>query len=116
MSDAISRDEIMKELESLQEEYGKGAPHEYDVGAFWGLDDAIDIVREAQACDVMPKWISTKDRLPEEPGEVLMVLFGRVCVAWYFTDGKFEAGSGMVWSAPDCVEYWMPLPEPPAAG
>lgn len=60
------------------------------------------------------EWISVKDRLPEEPCAVLVVLYGSaVCVAWYSRLGWFETGSGMFVSAGHGVSHWMPLPEPP---
>lgn len=66
------------------------------------------------AVDAMPQWISVEERLPTEPGEVLMVLWGRVCIAWYHCDGRFESGSGCVWAVSDGgITHWMPLPEPP---
>lgn len=64
----------------------------------------------------MTEWISTKDRLPEEDGEVLAVLFGRVYMVWHLAITKqFETPSGMVWGIDD-VTHWMPLPEPPKEG
>jgi hypothetical protein len=65
--------------------------------------------------DLAPKWISVKDRLPEEEKEVLCYLgnaLGKGIVVafrrhgdWYF-DG---------WKCPT-VTHWMPLPEPPKEG
>ena len=61
---------------------------------------------------MLAKWISVKDRLPEEEKEVLCYLgnaLGKGIVVafrrhgdWYF-DG---------WKCPT-VTHWMPLPEPP---
>ena len=51
--------------------------------------------------------------MPDVQCEVLMVLLGRVCVGWHHIDGRFESGSGMVWSVGHGVTHWMPLPEPP---
>lgn len=73
--------------------------------------DALAYIQRLEA--KVPKWISVEDRLPEEPGEVLMALYGRVCIAWYHIDGRFESGSGLVFSAEKAVTHWMPLPEPP---
>lgn len=64
------------------------------------------------AVDAMPKWTSVEERLPEEPGEVMMVLYGRVCIGWYHCDGRFESGSGYVWSTEN-ITHWMPLPPCP---
>ena len=60
-----------------------------------------------------PKWISVEERLPDEPGEVLACVYGRICIAWY-SNRYFETPSGMVFYAcENAVTHWMPLPEPP---
>lgn len=60
-----------------------------------------------------PKWISVDERLPDEPGEVLACVYGRICIAWY-SNRYFETPSGMVFYAcENAVTHWMPLPEPP---
>ena len=60
-----------------------------------------------------PKWISVEERLPDEPGEVLACVYGRICIAWY-SNRCFETPSGMVFYAcENAVTHWMPLPEPP---
>ena len=83
-----------------------------DNGCFELKCDAFTYNQQLEA--QVPKWISVEERLPEEPGEVLMVLYGRVCIAWYHCDGRFESGSGYVWTAGmGEVTHWMPLPEPP---
>ena len=64
----------------------------------------------------MSEWISTKDKLPEEPGRYL--------VSGKFYDSPFQIwicdfiGIGAIrgWSNParnPIVSFWMPLPEPP---
>lgn len=73
------------------------------------LNAAIDLINNPS---MLPKWISVKDRLPEEEKEVLcylgnsiaklMVVAFRRCGEWYF-DG---------WPCPT-VTHWMPLPKPP---
>ena len=64
------------------------------------------------ACPTVGEWISVDDRMPEKMGEVLVVLYGRVCIAWYHGNGQFETGSGLICYAEE-VTHWMPLPEPP---
>ena len=60
-----------------------------------------------------PKWISVEERLPDEPGEVLACVYGRICIAWY-SNRCFETPSGMVfYPCENAVTHWMPLPEPP---
>ena len=73
-------------------------------------DDALEYIQKLEASQ--HKWISVEDRLPIEPQECLIVLYGQVYTAWAFGDGDFETSSGVVWNA-DEVTHWMPLPEPP---
>jgi hypothetical protein len=74
-------------------------------------NDALALIEHLEA--QQPKWVSVKERLPEEPGEVLITLYGRAATAWYYRDGKFETRSSRVWDAGLSVTHWMPLPEPP---
>ena len=67
----------------------------------------------AQLEAAQPKWISVDERLPDEPGEVLACVYGRICIAWY-SNRCFETPSGMVfYPCENAVTHWMPLPEPP---
>ena len=72
------------------------------------LTEKVALLEAAQ-----PKWISVEERLPDEPGEVLACVYGRICIAWY-SNRCFETPSGMVFYAcENAVTHWMPLPEPP---
>ena len=67
----------------------------------------------AQLEAAQPKWISVEERLPDEPGEVMACLYGRICIVWY-SNRCFETPSGMVlYVAENAVTHWMPLPQPP---
>jgi uncharacterized protein DUF551 len=62
------------------------------------------------------KWISVKDRLPENKDEVLVYNdFNRICVSCYFT----LTGKEYYWENRDdqsmgaTITHWMPLPSPP---
>lgn len=64
-------------------------------------------------------WISVKDRLPDDDGEVLAVNDGEVLIANYL-GGWFhyieDEDGDMIPSDDIDVSYWMPLPEPPEDG
>lgn len=67
----------------------------------------------AQLEAAQPKWISVDERLPDEPGEVLACVYGRICIAWY-SNRCFETPSGMeFYACENAVTHWMPVPEPP---
>lgn len=89
----VDRDELIKALA-----YDR---HQYDAGYSDGLIDA------------QPKWISVKDRLPEDDADYLVWVADTCTVerAMYYGDGE--------WLTEDLddltrlVTHWMPLPEPP---
>lgn len=72
--------------------------------------------------DVQPvnRWVSTKDRLPDESCECLGIVDGEVTEVSYSPKQK---GLICVWSmcdadgfkplSDDAVTHWMPMPEPP---
>lgn len=78
--------------------------------------DALEALEAGEDINVLtaqPKWVSVEERLPDEPGEVLACVYGRICIAWY-SNRCFETPSGMVFYAcENAVTHWMPLPEPP---
>ena len=95
------------------------------------LNDCIDNILmrvnrlETKFADVHPvdRWISVKDRLPDESCECLGVVDGEVTEVSYSPKQK---GLICVWSMcdadgfkplpDDAVTHWMPLPEPPKDG
>ena len=59
-----------------------------------------------------PKWISVKDRLPEDERHVLVwVKDGYSLIDWTF-NGKWQVNPYMR----NDITHWMPLPEPPLEG
>lgn len=73
-----------------------------------GGDDAIAAVGE-----LLPRWISVEERLPEG-GETVLVWFGgQVQMAWlnHFTNGVAYFVRDTHYNFEPT--HWMPLPEPP---
>lgn len=62
------------------------------------------------------KWISVKDRLPENREDVLVVAFWHerwnVQWGWYAPNGRVWH-VGLMEETDYPVSHWMPLPEPP---
>ena len=86
--------------------FNKGVKH----GRYLALQEYIHEKRAA-----WPKWISTKDRLPEGPGGILICAFGSIVTfATLKENGVLVTKNFDVWNINDsCVTHWMPLPEPP---
>ena len=58
------------------------------------------------------KWISAKERLPEEGEDVLAYLGeGIFEICWTLKDGCWETRDSYL--DMDAVTHWMPIPEPP---
>jgi hypothetical protein len=76
-----------------------------------GGDDAMDAVLE-----LLPRWISVGERLPERGCTVLGFLARSTTegdhdyhMAWRHMDDR----PGLRWNGPCEPTHWMPLPEPP---
>ena len=71
-----------------------------------------------------PKWISVKDRLPEEGQEVLAywnckkgIFNGNSVEVCDYNDGRWwDFHRNRYLDTYGTVTYWMPLPEPPKEG
>ncbi|MGM9551947.1 MAG: DUF551 domain-containing protein [Clostridia bacterium] len=63
---------------------------------------------------VTDKWISVKDKLPENGGAYI-IYAGIVGVAWYKKGSQvWEMPNGLKTEVSDeIVTHWMPLPSPP---
>ena len=110
-------DDLISALSQLSVETGSlaclGCGHEHNCST-----SGCAIIREAIKALRDAPWISVKDRLPEDRGNVLVVAF------WHERWGDY-----MGWCAPKraewsvhvgigdrddvAVSHWMPLPEPP---
>lgn len=70
----------------------------------------------------MSEWISVKDRLPEDMGEVLVIVSGKphenITLDGAYEIAEYDPVEGWIlemwpeWRS-GVVTHWMPLPEPP---
>ena len=94
MSRYIDVDEL---LENMRRHRQHSVPFEY-----------IKSLTPAHVAPV-PKWISVKDRLPEEGEDVLAYLGeGIFGICWLLKDGYWETRDSFLY--PEDVTHWMPLP------
>ena len=77
------------------------------------IEAMIDVVGSVEAADVQPvKWISVKDRLPDDCVEVLVHDTDcGILIGWY--DKKDSIFVAEFINELDAVTHWIPLPEPP---
>lgn len=70
----------------------------------------------------IPRWISVKERLPEENVEVFVVAVGPSGKALFYATAMWRMTpiGRMEWEDENCVihhpTHWMPLPAPPTDG
>ena len=89
--------------------------------------DDIDIIEDTKAADVQPvdRWISCKDKMPEDNTLVLFVYVSKNGVkSVHYGYHQTLKGLGSSWAKPsggwhyydDDITHWQPLPEPPKDG
>ena len=85
----VERDELIKALQYDRDQYQKG------------FEDGKSL----------NKWISVKDRLPEEKQSVLVhYVDGWMPIAFLLNGKWYQSGGETSWLS---VTHWMPLPEAP---
>ena len=120
MDKYISRDDVIKKIAEKQDK------------AMYGREDvafyqAIKIIREEPATYVQPadRWISCKEKMPEDNTSVLFVYVSENGVkSVHYGYHQTLKGLGSSWAKPsggwqycdDDVTHWQPLPEPPKDG
>ena len=91
------------------------------------LNDFIVIPKDTKAADVQPvdRWISCKDKMPEDNTLVLFVYVSKNGVkSVHYGYHQTLKGLGSSWAKPsggwqycdDDITHWHPLPEPPKDG
>lgn len=68
------------------------------------------------AVDAMPRWISVKDRLPDDQRNVLVVnghCYIRIVGYWGKRGGQWRWLHNGCFAHYNDITHWMPVPEPP---
>lgn len=76
-----------------------------------GWREALEMVAMMEPADVVerPRWISVKERMPEDGKNVLAYEGGGFYFLDWCCDGEWVVAS----ASTAVVTHWMPLPEPP---
>lgn len=92
-----------------------------------GMRKALRVIENMPAADVQPvdRWISCKDKMPEDNTLVLFVYVSKNGVkSVHYGYHQTLKGLGSSWAKPsggwhyydDDITHWQPLPEPPKDG
>ena len=105
-----------KLIELLECTYGQVADRDYDCYGECKTCQAENLI--ANGVGFLPKWISVKDRLPEQTDPATAVLGiterGRCHIVYYFKGVTSEEFTGFYdICAKREITHWMPLPEAP---
>ena len=104
----VIKDECISKLEVvhiLQKAYAEGRIKAKD-----GLYSVLDDIQNADVQSV-DRWISFKDKQPQEGGFYLTYYAEHIRVSqWFPSKNWYNEHGGNV---TNMVEYWQPLPEPP---
>ena len=101
------------EREAVKAEFRKNFAYGQNENfAKWLERVACEIVDKIPVADVQPvdRWISVKDRLPEEIGYYLVVIGNEMLVSIDIAEYSENR-----WHKHDEVLYWQPLPDYPEA-
>ena len=99
MSDLISREDLVKELNA-----------QFAVGDIT-REIANDILNHIPSAELEQKWIPVAERLPKDGERVLITHRGGVSFGWY-NGSYWERGAPTNHRPLETVIAWMPLPEP----
>ena len=90
------------------------------------MAELVDVFAEIPAEDVQPmKWISCKDKMPEDNTSVLFVYVSENGIkSVHYGYHQTVKGLGSSWAKPsggweysdEDVTHWQPIPEPPKDG
>lgn len=112
MVEYISREAVVRYLKGYSEkECNSNSPYGMITSSV--LNKAERALSEMPAADVqsVDRWISVKDRFPDEDGWYLVCKHNRIRVAEWCKDCWYNESDLPI---DDCtITYWKPLPEPP---
>lgn len=112
MNEYISREAMLRNLTAdLEHHSDEGDPRTNLI-----MQRFIEYVENFPSTDVQPvdRWISVKERFPDEDGWYLVCKHNRVRVAEWCKDCWYNESDLPI---DDCtITYWKPLPEPPKDG
>ena len=125
----ISKQKVLDYLNGYLHSLGEGGADDllFDRGQRRALINAIQDILAVKAADVQPvnKWISCKDKMPEDNTSVLFVYVSEHGVkSVHYGYHQTLKGLGSSWAKPsggwqycdDDITHWQPLPEPPKDG
>jgi hypothetical protein len=112
-NDLILRGDALKAIR--QRCIGEHLPFKSNTPVGARVLDALAAVHQVKPYkDVCGKWISVKDRLPDERTRVLVYGEFGVSMAFLYGDNKhWYIADTEDWDEVREVSHWMPLPEPP---
>lgn len=108
-------------IKVIQEDYNIRMQEMYKEEIFQGYyskvycdgveDEFKSVIKIIENMPSVGRWISVKDRLPDEDDCYLVVIESEICVSIDIAEYSENR-----WHKHDKVLYWQPLPEPPKDG
>lgn len=122
MAEYISKQDVIDYLSGYLNSLGECGADSllFDRGQRRALINSIQDISAVKAADVQPvdRWISCKDKMPEEYKTVLVyekdygVMIGELEKKFFDTQYFIARKSGLILRTTE-VTHWQPLPEPP---
>lgn len=111
-NDLISRKKLIDDLEAWRKILDRRVSR-FDDMVIHTLPVVFDLVNEQKTVAAEPKWISVKERLPEDDEHYLVWCSDNNSreLALYYGDGEWLTED--LENITRVVTHWMPLPEPP---
>lgn len=117
--------EAYRLLLKMRDNCVKKVGEQYDDPEREAKRDALNIAMTVMGQSIPSHWISVKDRLPENPDELVLVIangmYENVALKDAYCMANYSPDEGWVLEMyPEFedvqISHWMPLPEPPKEG